>query len=369
MEELGNDTPVWGFEPNGRYSVRSGYLLAKDIVGGGGNDIWQIAWKWEGPHRIRHFLWTAIHGRLLTNSETVRHYLTGTRECSFCNSSPETIEHLFRCCQITRQVWGKVSSISGSDPFFSMPMDVWWRSNIADSKRALIFGNTVWILWESRNEEVFEGKSSPVDSIVERIKFWVSAANSAAIELNSIKCGLSRNKVINQISWEAAPDPKATLNTDGLVQSNTGESAAGGVIRDSNCRVIDVFAANLGVCSISRAEMTAIIIGMERARSAGIWDLEIQTDSTCAIHLLTEEGNRDHQHAAVVRKYRHLVERNWRVNVKHIYREANHLADALANKGHTLELGTHSMERTDRSVIYWETYDSVGGAEPRRIVT
>ncbi|CAN1165600.1 Putative ribonuclease H protein At1g65750 [Linum perenne] len=107
---------------------------------------------------------------------------------------------------------------------------------------------------------------------------------------------------------------------------------------------------------------------MERAWDAGIRELEVQTDSMCAIKLLADAGNREHQHAAIVRKFKHLTERNWRVNIKHIYREANHLADCLANKGHALELGTHSVNRSEANVLYWSSYDVVGSAEPRRVV-
>ncbi|CAN1140727.1 hypothetical protein LINPERPRIM_LOCUS25002 [Linum perenne] len=55
----------------------------------------------------------------------------------------------------------------------------------------------------------------------------------------------------------------------------------------------------------------------------------------------------DHQHTTIVCQYRRLLERNWKVTLKHIYREANHFADVLANKGHGIDLGTHTVKCTD----------------------
>ncbi|CAN1144840.1 hypothetical protein LINPERPRIM_LOCUS16846, partial [Linum perenne] len=50
-----------------------------------------------------------------------------------------------------------------------------------------------------------------------------------------------------------------------------------------------------------------------------------------------------------------------------IYREGNHLADHLANKGHDLTYGTHSIGRDEASVLYWARYDAMGCAEQRAI--
>ncbi|CAN1122629.1 hypothetical protein LINPERHAP2_LOCUS1449 [Linum perenne] len=50
----------------------------------------------------------------------------------------------------------------------------------------------------------------------------------------------------------------------------------------------------------------------------------------------------DCQHATIVSQYRRLLERNWKVTLKHIYREANHFTDILANKGNETYLGTHN---------------------------
>ncbi|CAN1121328.1 hypothetical protein LINPERPRIM_LOCUS2129 [Linum perenne] len=62
-------------------------------------------------------------------------------------------------------------------------------------------------------------------------------------------------------------------------------------------------------------------------------------DSTCVVRLLTVEDYWEHQHVAIVSKFRLLTERDWRVSMKHVHMEANHLADRLANKGHTMGYG------------------------------
>ncbi|CAN1148328.1 hypothetical protein LINPERPRIM_LOCUS38022, partial [Linum perenne] len=51
----------------------------------------------------------------------------------------------------------------------------------------------------------------------------------------------------------------------------------------------------------------------------------------------------------------------WSVSVKFIYREANYLADFLANKGHELALGTHMIGISESNVLYWAKYDLVEG--------
>ncbi|CAN1256533.1 hypothetical protein LINPERPRIM_LOCUS9355 [Linum perenne] len=58
--------------------------------------------------------------------------------------------------------------------------------------------------------------------------------------------------------------------------------------------------ANLGTCSITRAELTCIATGLDRAWNIGVRDIEIQTDSNCAVNLLTKEMAADHQHAGIV---------------------------------------------------------------------
>ncbi|CAN1751223.1 hypothetical protein LINPERHAP1_LOCUS4264 [Linum perenne] len=56
------------------------------------------------------------------------------------------------------------------------------------------------------------------------------------------------------------------------------------------------FSANLGKCSITRAEITGIVMGLERAWEAGIRQVEVQTDSMCAIRLLSEADDLNNQH-------------------------------------------------------------------------
>ncbi|CAN1146334.1 Putative ribonuclease H protein At1g65750, partial [Linum perenne] len=81
------------------------------------------------------------------------------------------------------------------------------------------------------------------------------------------------------ICWEAAATPSYTLNTDGSVIHSSGQAAVGGVLRNGEGRVFEAFTVNLGKCSITRAELTGAVIGMERAWEMGVSDLTVQLDS------------------------------------------------------------------------------------------
>ncbi|CAN1337343.1 hypothetical protein LINPERPRIM_LOCUS37570, partial [Linum perenne] len=69
---------------------------------------------------------------------------------------------------------------------------------------------------------------------------------------------------------------------------------------------------------------------------------------------LSHDSFLEHQHAPIVLQYRRLKERNWTVVLKHIFREENHLADALADKGHSSSWGTHTINCDDSTVRYRE---------------
>ncbi|CAN1170063.1 Putative ribonuclease H protein At1g65750 [Linum perenne] len=155
---LDDDTPVWGLEPNGTYSVKSGYLLAKGLVEGASNDIWKHVWSWKGPQRVRQFLWTTMHNRLMTNAERHRRHMRSNPECGLCVDEPESLDHILRRCPMARQVWSNTLNIALFDDFFSLNIEDWWMRNIKGKNTSLIFGLTCWLLWRARNVRVFEGK-------------------------------------------------------------------------------------------------------------------------------------------------------------------------------------------------------------------
>ncbi|CAN1787197.1 Putative ribonuclease H protein At1g65750 [Linum perenne] len=93
-----NDIWVWGAETNGKFTIRSAYNLLSDLENEPDVDVWASIWKWRGPHRVKHFLWLASHGRLLTNNERHRRHLAQDASCAFCNHPDESLSHVLRDC-------------------------------------------------------------------------------------------------------------------------------------------------------------------------------------------------------------------------------------------------------------------------------
>ena len=58
--------------------------------------------------RLRSFQFCLLHKAITTNIHLVHYKLLDTNVCTFCQRSPETLEHLFYSCEIVRDFWSKV---------------------------------------------------------------------------------------------------------------------------------------------------------------------------------------------------------------------------------------------------------------------
>ncbi|CAN0876636.1 Putative ribonuclease H protein At1g65750, partial [Linum grandiflorum] len=159
------------------------------------------------------------------------------------------------------------------------------------------------------------------------------------------------------------------LSTDGSLRSPTKIADVGGVIRTDTGRFVKAFAANLGSCSITRTEMRAIVNGLQLAWTLGIRRIQVQSDSMAAIAILTKVSELDHQHTALVLRFKELCNRQWEVHLSHIYREANNAADYLANLDHSLSYGLHFFDSPDRGLSHWLHYVLIGVSLPRFVRT
>ncbi|CAN0899547.1 Putative ribonuclease H protein At1g65750 [Linum grandiflorum] len=111
--------------------------------------------------------------------------------------------------------------------------------------------------------------------------------------------------------------------------------------------------------------MRAIVDGLNLAWSLGVRWIRVQSDSMAAVAILAKDTKLDHQHAALVLQFKELCSRQWEVHLSHIYREANNVADYLANLGHALSYGMHIFDSPDRGLSHWLHYDLIGVSLPR----
>ncbi|CAN1300551.1 Putative ribonuclease H protein At1g65750, partial [Linum perenne] len=68
-----------------------------------------------------------------------------------------------------------------------------------------------------------------------------------------------------------------------------------------------------------------------------------------------------------VLEFREWLGKDWELHVKHIYRKANQAADYLANMGHRLIRGCHSVPLFDCNLAYHIRHDGMGVSEPRLV--
>ncbi|CAN1808178.1 Meiotic recombination protein DMC1 homolog [Linum perenne] len=136
-----------------------------------------------------------------------------------------------------------------------------------------------------------------------------------------------------QLAWDPVLVDCIPINSDGSVNPISRQASARGLIRDAEGRCLLVFTINLGTCSITRAEMSEAITGLELAWDKGFRKVVLQLDSLAVISLLTSEDDTDHQHHIETIRFRELKNRDLEVVVQHTYSEENCSADFLASLG------------------------------------
>ena len=71
--------------------------------------------------------------------------------------------------------------------------------------------------------------------------------------------------------------------------------------------------------------------------------------------------------STLIRAIQDLIRRNWRVEITHVYREANFTADYLATLACSLPLGLHVLNSPPKGVLQFMSQDTYGVVYPRLV--
>jgi ribonuclease HI len=131
--------------------------------------------------------------------------------------------------------------------------------------------------------------------------------------------------------FDEAP-AEATLFADGGSRGNPGPAASGAVLVDRKGEVVAEAGRFLGVATNNVAEWTALLIGLEAAIECGIRRLDVRMDSELVVKQVRGEYRVKHVSLQPLhRKAMTLIRSFERVDIKHVPRNLNKLADSLVN--------------------------------------
>ncbi|CAN1126862.1 Putative ribonuclease H protein At1g65750, partial [Linum perenne] len=176
-DQLGDDEVAWGLEANGGFSVKSAYMLVKELDLSNEDNVWKKVWTWEGPAKIKQFMWLVTHGKLMTNEERRRRHIAPDANCPECQEPCESVEHVLRKCNLAQLVWKEMLSPPAGAQANLCFLD-WWMEGITNSQTRLLFGVTAWLLWRRRNRLVFHNEKLSVSELCCQAKFWIQFYSS-----------------------------------------------------------------------------------------------------------------------------------------------------------------------------------------------
>ena len=126
----GEDSVYWGCSKSGLFTVKSAFSLLEGSKWNMEDGRWSAIWKWKGLDQVKMFLWLAMHDKLLTNVERVRHRLIDNDICEKCQQEKESTLHVLRDCPFATWIWPKVVQQDDWDQFFNLPFQDWLSRNL-----------------------------------------------------------------------------------------------------------------------------------------------------------------------------------------------------------------------------------------------
>jgi ribonuclease HI len=131
----------------------------------------------------------------------------------------------------------------------------------------------------------------------------------------------------------APPQPEATLFADGGSRGNPGPAASGAVLVSPDGHVMQEVGHFLGRATNNVAEWTALELGLQAALERGVRRLAVRMDSELVVKQISGEYRVKHPDLQPLhRRVTMLLRKFEHVDVRHVRRKENALADAVVNR-------------------------------------
>ena len=124
------------------------------------------------------------------------------------------------------------------------------------------------------------------------------------------------------------------LAVDGAARGNPGDAGCGAAIYDDSGALVKELSRYLGHTTNNVAEYEALLMGLEALVQLGGKKIRVQSDSELMVRQLNGQYRvKNEKLQALHDKARALLRQFDSYRILHVRREANKLADRLANKG------------------------------------
>ena len=234
-------------------------------------------------------------------------------------------------------------------------------------------GMIMWCIWKERNGRIFRGESSNPDKVWQTVRANLLASvksmqwhdEDKLIPADESQVGefWSLNKLqLDELRMRPKPlqpdSPKFwsppsplvfKLNFDGASRGNPGPAGFGGLCRDADGKILFVFLGAIGHDSNNSAELEGLLEGMHCLVRSNSFPAIIEGDSRILIQKarrlaygrVSGQVATSWRLASRLAELRSLIHNHPAVSFSHVRRDANRVADQLANAGVEGELGTH----------------------------
>lgn len=131
----------------------------------------------------------------------------------------------------------------------------------------------------------------------------------------------------------ASPLTELVLFADGGSRGNPGPAASGAVLLASDGTVLREIGLYLGIATNNVAEWTALRLGLEAALEDGARSISVRMDSELVVKQFRGEYRVKHPDLQPLhRRAIALARRFERLDIRHVPRAQNKLADAVVNR-------------------------------------
>jgi ribonuclease HI len=225
----------------------------------------------------------------------------------------------------------------------------------------LLPGFTLWQIWKERNRRIFRSQTSLPAATWTQIRAQISeTVRSKSWSVTDWQCSPDEQVVLQNWQpslgtlllakrpashstslniWTPPPEHYIKVNFDGASKGNPGPAGYGAVLRDSGGAILNLEAGYLGDTTNNVAELTGLMRGLQTAIDKGHQQIILEGDSQIIIKIIKrilhgcdpEKISPSWRLHGLLAEFRNNLRPNLNIITSHVKREANRVADRLAN--------------------------------------